>query len=117
MSERTWGIHNDRVRGNFISKFECLVCDRLHEMRKDPTLKYQAKLDHYGCPPPKTFDSNGQLLDRSGNWYRSYEFAKCQVEVFQELMDQHNYTFTESDILQAASKRFSPSFRKHEFLR
>lgn len=116
MAERTWGIHNDRIRGNFISKFECLVCQRLHRSRKDPTIRYQAPFDHYGCPEPITFDSNGQLREKSGQWYRTYEFARCQVEVFNEWIQQGNYTFTETDLFQAASKRFSPSFRRDEFL-
>jgi hypothetical protein len=117
MSERTWGIHNDRIRGNFINKFECLVCERVHQTRQDSTLKYQAKFDDYGCPPPTTFDKTGQKLERAGNWYRTYEFAQCQLKVFQELIDQKNYSFTEKDLYDAASKRFSPSFRRDEFLR
>ncbi len=116
MSERTWGINNDRIRGNFINKFECLVCERIHQTRQDPTIKYQAKFDDYGCPPPITFDKTGQKLERAGNWYRTYEFARCQLEVFQELIDQGNYSFTETDLYNAASKRFSPSFRRDEFL-
>ncbi|CAF3847874.1 unnamed protein product [Rotaria magnacalcarata] len=117
MSERKWGIHNDRVRGNFIHQFECLVCERVHKTRQDPTIKYQAKFDDYGCPPPTTFDKNGEKLEHSGNWYRSYEFARCQLEVFHELLDQKNYSFTEKDINNAATKRFAPSFRRDEFLR
>ena len=116
MAERTWGIHNDRVRGNFISKFECLVCERLHQIRQDPTVKYQASFDHYGCPAPVTFDGNGQLRERSGHWYRTYEFVRLQVEIFDEWIQQGNYTFTEADLFHAASKRFSPSFRRDEFL-
>ena len=116
MSERQWGIHNDRVRGNFISRFECLVCERAHQTRQDPSQRYQAKFDDYGCPPPATFDGQGRLLDRSGDWYRTYEFARCQLEVFQEWAQQGNYSFTEADLYSAASKRFSPSFRRNEFL-
>ncbi|CAF4936848.1 unnamed protein product [Rotaria sp. Silwood1] len=117
MSARTWGINNDRIRGNFINKLECVVCERVHETRQDSTIKYQAKFDDYGCPPPTTFDKYGRKLERTGNWYRTYEYTRCQLEVFQELIDQKNYNFTEKDIYNAASKRFSPSFQKNEFLR
>ncbi|CAF0842145.1 unnamed protein product [Rotaria sordida] len=117
MSTRTWGIHNDRIRGNFINKFECVVCERVHKTRKDSTIKYQAKFEDYGCPPPTTFDRHGKKLERTGNWYRTYVYTRCQVEVFQELIDQKNYSFTEKDLYNAASKRFSPSFQRNEFLR
>ncbi|CAF1168116.1 unnamed protein product [Adineta ricciae] len=117
MSERTWGIHNDRTRGNFISKFECLVCERVHKTRREQTQTYQAKFDDYGCPPPTTFDEDGVRLERAGSWYRTYEFTRCQVEVFQEWIAQGIYNFTEAQLNEAASKRFSPSFRRNEFLK
>lgn len=116
MTERTWGTHNDRTRGNFISKFECLVCERIHRSKEIPTMKFQAQLDHYGCPPPVTFDSEGNLSEKSGHWYRTYEFVKSQMEVFHEFVDQHVYNFTEHDLYAAASKRYSISFRRNEFL-
>ncbi|UJR23117.1 hypothetical protein I4U23_026138 [Adineta vaga] len=117
MSERTWGIHNDRIRGNFINKFECTVCERVHKTRQDSAIKYQAKFEDYGCPPPTTFDETAQRVERSGNWYRTYEFTHCQVEVFDEWIKQGNYNFTEKQLYDAASKRFSPSFRRNEFLK
>ncbi|CAF0859212.1 unnamed protein product [Adineta steineri] len=117
MSKRTWGIHNDHIRGNFISKLECHVCQRVHKTREDPTLKYQAKFDDYGCPSPTTFDSQGVKLERSGDWYRQYEFSRCQVNVFEELIEQGNYSFTEKELYDAAAKRFYPSFRRDEFLK
>ena len=116
MAERTWGIHNDRVRGNFISKFECLVCERAHQIRRDPELTYRAKFDDYGCPPPTTFDAHGVQLERAGHWYRTYEYTRCQLEVFDELISHGNYSFTEKELYDAASRRFSPSFRRGEFL-
>ena len=67
MSERTWGINNDRIRGNFISKLECLACERVDKTRQDLIIKCQAKFDDYGCPPPTTFDGNGQKLERMGS--------------------------------------------------
>ena len=116
MSKRTWGIHNDRVRGNFINKLECLVCERVHKTRENSTITYQAKFNDYGCPPPTTFDRNSQKLEHTGNWYRIYEFTRCQLEVFHELLNQNNFTFTEQDLHYTASKRFSLSFHRNEFL-
>lgn len=116
MANRTWGIHNDRIRGNFISKFECLVCERAYEIRNDPTVKYQAKFDDYGCPPPTTFDAEGVRMEHAGHWYRTYEYTRCQLEVFEELIKQGNYSVTEKELYDAASKRFSPSFQRGEFL-
>jgi hypothetical protein len=116
MSERTWGIHNDRQRGNFINRFECLVCERAHETRINRTIRYQARFDHYGCPPPTTFDTHGQLLEHAGHWYRTYEYTRCQLDVFEDLLRQGNLTFTEKDLYDAATRRFSPSFRRSEFL-
>jgi hypothetical protein len=99
MSERTWGIHNDRQRGNFINRFECLVCERAHETRINRTIRY-----------------HGQLLEHAGHWYRTYEYTRCQLDVFEDLLRQGNLTFTEKDLYDAATRRFSPSFRRSEFL-
>lgn len=96
MSNRKWGINNDRIRGNFIDKFECLVCERIHENNEreknnQESKTYQANKHHYGCPGPVTFSESGALLeddqvtnDNSDNWKFTYEFAYSQQKVFFE---------------------------------
>ncbi len=68
ISQREWGINNDRTRVSMIDSFECMICDRLYnnmelEQRGEPIKKRQASLDHYGCPYPYTFSPDGILLD------------------------------------------------------
>ena len=59
MEHRPWGtIETDF---NFISGFECFVCDRLHRNIKRqklglPVLKHVARQNHIGCPRPVLFD-------------------------------------------------------------
>lgn len=78
MAKRQWGINNDRVKGNFIDKFECMVCERLNENRrlKEKNLKlkvHQATKQHYGCPHPVTFDDEGRLI--------TFEDVKNAIEI------------------------------------
>lgn len=59
MKTRPWGHgFNDN---NFVSGFECFVCDRIHENLKRvanglTTKTHIATQDHYGCPAPVLFD-------------------------------------------------------------
>ena len=59
MKNRPWSI-TDEAR-NFVSGFECLVCDRLHENIKRQRaglsiIKHVANQNHFGCPRPVLFD-------------------------------------------------------------
>ena len=50
---------------NFFEGFECFVCKRVHENLKrlktgQEELKFHARLEHYGCPPPVKVDDKGQ---------------------------------------------------------
>ena len=58
MKERKWNMVDGEA--TFVSGFECLVCDRIHEnLRRDelglPITKYVADQNHYGCPRPVQF--------------------------------------------------------------
>ena len=61
MKERTWGVSDsDQMsKGNFVQKFECLVCTRVAKNMEMTQIgfgkmSYQANEDHYGCPSPGT---------------------------------------------------------------
>ena len=60
LNERQWGI-NTVYQMNFVTGFECHVCDRIHKNRKlqkkgEKLLEYRAAYDHYGCPAPLKYD-------------------------------------------------------------
>ena len=98
VSERKWGINNDRVRGNFIDSFECMVCERIHEneerkLRGKEVILRQVNKNHYGCPMPYTFSSEGVLLDetyrekpqwRENSFMTSFGLAYVQQKLFFE---------------------------------
>lgn len=117
MSNRKWGINNDRVKGNYIDHFECLVCSRMHENiqlksnGKQPK-QHQADLSHYGCPEPFTFTDDGVLLNNKTfkNWKNSsfkfsFEFAYSQLKIFFDYYLPNNIlNFTSKDLTDRALK-------------
>jgi alpha-1,3-fucosyltransferase 10 len=58
MRERKWNMVDGE--NSFVTGFECLVCDRVHENLKRqksglPVAKHMANQNHYGCPRPVEF--------------------------------------------------------------
>ncbi|CAF1032558.1 unnamed protein product [Brachionus calyciflorus] len=96
MSNRKWGINNDRVKGSYIDHFECLVCERLHEdlnrlNKGQVRVTRKANKNHYGCPEPYTFSEDGVLLNEKNNsnyltssFMTSYELGYIQQKLFFE---------------------------------
>lgn len=68
LKQRDWEFdyYTDDYTGmNFFEGFECFVCKRVHENLKrlktgQEELKFHARLEHYGCPPPVKVDDKGQ---------------------------------------------------------
>lgn len=94
MSNRSWGIDNDQVKGSYIDKLECLVCERLHENRDlagagKPIVRHQANKEHYGCPLEAVFNENGVLdageeRQRENSFQFIYDLAWSLQEAFFE---------------------------------
>jgi alpha-1,3-fucosyltransferase 10 len=102
MAAREWGINNDQTKGNLIDKFECLICERIHEnidlkRLERPQKQHQATIEHYGCPRPSTFDKSGAIkaADETTNWLFTYEMTYCMQEIFFEYyMPMKTYNFS-----------------------
>ncbi len=120
MTNRTWEINNDPVKGNYIEKLECLVCERIHEnieLNKIhlPTVKHQATKEHYGCPLEKTFSDSGILIDenyemeRKGWRQNSFQFMydmawSLQEAFFNDFLADAVYNFTAEQLQNKAMK-------------
>ncbi len=82
------------------------------EKNKQPIKVHIAKKDHYGCPPPFTFSSNGILYnERNRNdpdWQESvfkfeYEFSFCRMRVFLDyFLTNKIYNFTSKSLREKA---------------
>ena len=65
LRDREWSVDSPdnlyHTSPNFIEGFECFVCRRIHDnIKQNGALKYQATVDHYGCPKPVKFDDSGR---------------------------------------------------------
>lgn len=106
--ERKWST--DKHGEDFVSKFECLVCNRLqaNAMRKRQNLKlmqYIASERHYGCPPPKKFSGvRPHDLNRVSDrwWSMEWEHARVQAATLRRFLNMHRYDFTSDDLMQEA---------------
>lgn len=83
LKEREWSIndYNSNNAINFIDGFECFVCKRIHEniqreKKGEKKLKFQATVDHYGCPAPSKFDENGKRTLKNDDWDYEYLHSK-----------------------------------------
>lgn len=102
LSKRDWLVNDENYENNFISGFECFICQRIHENLKrvergQPLLKHIANVSHYGCPRPLSFDEEGKMVPVNSlwdyEWLRSKKIAKA-VQWFIE----HNISFTKFDL-------------------
>ncbi|XP_035218141.1 alpha-(1,3)-fucosyltransferase 10-like isoform X3 [Stegodyphus dumicola] len=102
LSNREWGINNDHTKRNFIECFECMVCKRVaHNHRRalkgNMPLKYQANLNHYGCPEPV---SPFTLKPDSQSWWLElHNKAKYEATALQNLMSR-GMNFSSTDFYQ-----------------
>ena len=98
MEEREWGV-NDYQRLNFISGFECFICNRIHANTKaDNKRRYVASAEHYNCPMPKPYKN---AFFASNKWYvDSWKSAVYQARVLHDLV-LSGKIFTMSEYQQA----------------
>ena len=87
LENRQWGINTIR-KMNFVTGFECHVCDQIHRNRirvseeGKPPLQHRATLEHYGCPKPTRFpfpDLKGAESWERSNWKWDYENGRKQA--------------------------------------
>ncbi|XP_033752149.1 alpha-(1,3)-fucosyltransferase 10-like [Pecten maximus] len=81
MKNREWGVDGSRGTKyhNFIDGFECFVCQRIHEneiaLKRGATpRKYLSAHNHYGCPGPTAYNSEGIRHGPGGGNSWDYEF-------------------------------------------
>ncbi|XP_062607946.1 alpha-(1,3)-fucosyltransferase 10-like [Saccostrea cucullata] len=110
LKEREWAINdytsNDAI--NFIDGFECFVCKRIHEniqreKKGKEKLKFQATVDHYGCPAPSKFDDNGKRTLKNDDWGYEYLNSKYYAKALRFHLDM-NKTIDRSSIASTANR-------------
>lgn len=110
LKDREWAINdymtNDAI--NFIEGFECFVCKRIHEniqreKEGKKKLKYQATIDHYGCPAPSKFDDNGKHTLLNDDWSFEYNHSKYFAKALRLHLDT-NKTIDRSSIGSTANR-------------
>nr|XP_022313367.1 alpha-(1,3)-fucosyltransferase 10-like [Crassostrea virginica] len=110
LKDREWAINdymtNDAI--NFIEGFECFVCKRIHEniqreKEGKKKLKYQATIDHYGCPAPSKFDDNGKHTLINDDWSFEYNHSKYFAKALRLHLDT-NKTIDRSSIGSTANR-------------
>lgn len=105
LDKRTWGASEQQqlAKGNFVEKFECLVCTRVaknHQMGQfgfAAAIPYAANEEHYGCPAPVE-ETGGTLRTEGGGWWEHHwRQAKYEAQALQELMldGADNFTTTQ----------------------
>ncbi|XP_060065652.1 alpha-(1,3)-fucosyltransferase 10-like [Ylistrum balloti] len=85
MKNREWGVdgsHGTKYH-NFIDGFECFVCQRINENEKLTKLgkkprAYLSSHNHYGCPGPIAYNSEGTRYGPEGVNSWDYEFANSR---------------------------------------
>ncbi|OWF36238.1 Alpha-(1,3)-fucosyltransferase 10 [Mizuhopecten yessoensis] len=85
MKNREWGVDGSQGTKyhNFIDGFECFVCQRIHENEilmkqgKKPRT-YLSSHNHYGCPGPTAYNSEGVRNGPEGGNSWDYEFENSR---------------------------------------
>lgn len=110
LKDREWSI-NDYVSNNainFIDGFECFVCKRIHEniqreKEGKEKLKFQATIDHYGCPAPAKFDDKGKRTLYNDDWDYEYNHSKYYAKALRHHLDS-NKTVERSSVAATANR-------------
>lgn len=110
LATRDWEIdYGPDVKGkDFFEGFECFVCRRVHENirrekdGKDP-LRFQAALNHYGCPAPVKVNDKGQRTLENDIFMESFTKHKYLAKALQYHLDK-NLLVDEESIQQTADK-------------
>ena len=98
MEAREWGV-NDHKQMNFISGFECFICNRIHNnMEASKKQRFVASAEHYNCPVPKPF-KDGFLANNK--WYiDQWKTGAVKARVLRDMV-LSGQTFTGSAFHQA----------------
>lgn len=110
MKNRKWAINNDWTKPNFVTNFECCVCERLHEQmmhsKEGAQLRHQAVVEHYGCPKPTQFSDSppGSLAQKDGgDWASEWEEGRHRAQAVAQLIAE-NRRFSTNDVDNRAYK-------------
>ena len=96
LANRQWGVNTMR-KMNFITGFECHVCDQIHRNRKrvrdegKPPVQHRATREHYGCPKPTRFpfpDIEGSNSWERNNWEWDYENGRKMADKLKLKLNQ-----------------------------
>ena len=100
METRSWGVSDKDqiVKGNFVEKFECLVCSRVAQNMEMgqigfKPMPYEATEDHYGCPSP-VLETGGTLSNVKNRWWeRQWIQAFYEGEILSRFLETKTLTF------------------------
>lgn len=114
MKNRKWAINNDWTKPNFVTNFECCVCERLHEQmrqsKEGSELRHQAHVEHYGCPKPTQFSDSPleSLVQKDGgDWAYEWEEGRQRAQAVKQLIAE-NKRFSINDVENRAYKLRDP---------
>jgi alpha-1,3-fucosyltransferase 10 len=113
LNNREWSKYDDLKRPywSFFSGFECYICEQIHEnidaINSGKRIHTKiAKLEHYGCPPPKRFNSKGKYIIDDPRYSHHWYEGKYRAKAFRYFYD-NSLNFTENSITE-----LSQSLRK-----
>ena len=100
METRSWGVSDkdQMAKGNFVEKFECLVCSRVAQNMEMgqigfKPMPYEATEDHYGCPSP-VLETGGTLSNVKNRWWeRQWIQAFYEGEILSRFLETKTLTF------------------------
>ncbi|XP_076467363.1 GDP-fucose protein O-fucosyltransferase 3-like isoform X2 [Babylonia areolata] len=89
--EKRWATPH--YRSEIVDDYQCMLCDRLHEaiaarQAGRPIPPSVASKDHYGCPKPGKFNTEGHYLaEVSGHWDFPLKHSKATACLMRTLID------------------------------
>lgn len=84
------------------------VCKRIHEniqreKEGKKKLKFQATIDHYGCPAPAKFDDKGKRTLYNDDWDYEYNHSKYYAKALRHHLDS-NKTVDRGSVASTANR-------------
>lgn len=98
MRNRPWG-HSFEEQ-NYVTGFECFVCDRIHESLKRKASQldengFVASQDHYGCPRPEKYNfphsTNPDVSAERDLWWQEYDQSITESKALNQRVKSNWY--------------------------
>lgn len=83
---KNWDKDVPNEFGKYVSAFECLVCQRLHDKLKNPNTHIITK-EHYNCPLPVSLLTNE--INMNNWWVTAWKIGACQAKLLAQLSSKN----------------------------